>query len=238
MKMTMALILSIGILAGFYSNNQDELIQKNDLIDMKELAHKNNVEIQSWMALSRGTIGQVNDVKEMENQIETFMSNHDSYSWKSILEEENSHYVWQGKKENELGITESIKLKVYKSAGKFKIAITKEAQGKELTAEQINWVRESFKDSTTFYTISGVMKSKGSQLKEIAAMMVEDANGKAVEQLQEKSFVSVSAYSTLFESELLTAKQEKINLQVGLRENVEQKGIDVTIGTPIIITEY
>lgn len=238
MKMTIALILSFGILAGFYSNNQDENIQRNDLEDIVEIANKNNVEIESWMSLSRGKIGQANDVQDMQNQIEQFMSNHDSYKWKSILEEANSHYVWQGQKENEHGIFESIKLKAYKSGEKYEIAITNEAKGNQLTAEQVNWISETFNDSNTFYTISGVMDSKGSQLDKIAEKMVGDANGKAVERLQEKSFVSISAYSKVFESELMTAKKEKINLQVGLRENNENNVIDVTIGTPIITTEY
>lgn len=235
MKMTIALILSFGILAGFFSNN--EATQGNDLGDIKELADKNNVEISSWMALSRGRIGQANDLKDMQHQIEQFMSNHDSYSWKNVLKEDNSHYVWQGKKENEHGIIESIKLKAYKSGGKYEIAVTNEANGKKLTPEQINWVSETFEDSKTFYSISGVMSSKN-KLSLIAEKIVEDAQAKVVEQLQEDAFVSVSAYSKVFESELMTAKQEKINLQVGLRADIENEEIDVTIGTPIITTEY
>lgn len=237
MKMTIALILSFGILAGFY-NDQEEIIQKNDLVDIKEMADKNEVEISSWMALSRGKVGQANNVHEMNQQIETFMSDHGSYSWKSILKEENSHYVWQGLKENDNGITESIKLKAYKSGGKYEIAITNEAKGNQLTADHVEWVSETFVESNTFYTVSGVMKSKANQLDEVAAKMVGNVNAIMVEQLQEKSFVSVSAYSKVFESELKTVKQEKINLQLGLRADADKKEIDVTIGTPIITTEY
>ncbi|MFS0820566.1 YwmB family TATA-box binding protein [Bacillus sp. 1P02SD] len=234
MKMTIALILSFGILAGFFSDN--EATQGNDLGDIKELADKNSVEISSWMALSRSKVGQANDLKEMKHQIEQFMSNHDSYSWKSILEED-SHYVWQGKKENEHGITESIKLKAYLSGGKYEIAVTNEAIGTKLTAEQINWVSETFEDSKTFYSISGVLSSKN-QLSLVLGELIEDAQAKVVEQLQEDTFVSVSAYSKVFESELMTSEQEKINLQVGLRADIENEEIDVTIGTPIITTEY
>ncbi|MCC3358549.1 YwmB family TATA-box binding protein [Bacillus sp. REN16] len=235
MKMTIALILSAGILAGFFSNN--EATKGNDLEDIRLLADKNDVEIATWMALSRGKVGQANDVKDMKNQIEQFMGNHDAYSWKNVLEEENSHYVWQGQKENEHGIKESIKLKAYKSGDKYEIAITNEAEGTKLTADQINWVSETFEDSKTFYSISGVMLSKKNQLSEVAAKIIGDAQAEAVEQLHEDKFVSVSAYSKTFESELMTAKQEKINLQVGLRVNMENE-IDVTIGTPIITTEY
>ncbi|MEH7223284.1 YwmB family TATA-box binding protein [Bacillus sp. JJ1566] len=236
MKLTITLILSVGILAGFFTNN--EATRGNDLEEIKMLAEKNNVEISSWMALSRGKLGQANDVNDMKNQIEVFMSNHDSYSWKKILEEENSHYVWQGQKVNEHGITESIKLKAYKSGEKYEIAITNEAKGTKLTAEQIKWTGESFEDSKTFYSISGVLASKERELVEVVAKMVKDAQAKNVEQLQEEKFVSVSAYSKAFESELMTAEREKINLQIGLRANVEKNEIDVTIGTPIITTEY
>lgn len=236
MKLTITLILSVGILAGFFSNN--EIAQGNDLEDIKILADQNNIEISSWMALSRGKIGQANDVNDMKNQIEQFMSDHDSYNWKNVLEEENSHYVWQGQKENEHGITNSIKLKAYKSGGRYEIAITNEAKGANLTGDQIKWVSEIFKDSKTFYSITGVMSSKQNQLVDVAAKIIEDAQAEAVEQLQEEKFVSVSAYSQTFESELMTAKQEKINLQVGLRANIENDKIDVTIGTPIITTEY
>ncbi len=236
MKMSIVLILSVGILAGFFSNN--DATGGNNLEDIKILADKNNVEIASWMALSRGNVGQANDANDLKNQIEQFMSNHDSYNWKNVLEEENSHYVWQGQKENEQGITESIKLKAYKSGGKYEIAITNEARGTKLTEGQINWISQTFEDSKTFYSITGVMSSKQNKLGDVAAKIVEDAQAKAVEHLQEEKFVSVSAYSDTFESELMTAKQEKINLQIGLRANIENDEIDVTIGTPIITTEY
>ncbi|MEH7385006.1 YwmB family TATA-box binding protein [Bacillus sp. JJ1521] len=236
MKLSIALILSVGILAGFFSNN--EATGGNDLEDIKILVDQNNIEIASWMALSRGNIGQANDVNDMKNQIDQFMSNHDSYNWKKVLEEENSHYVWQGQKENEQGITESIKLKAYKSGGKYEIAITNEAKGTKITEEQINWIGETFEDSKTFYSITGVMSSKENQLGDIAEKIVEDAQAVAVEHLQEEKFVSVSAYSKTFESELMTAKQEKINLQIGLRANIGNNEIDVTIGTPIITIEY
>ncbi|MEH7382671.1 YwmB family TATA-box binding protein [Bacillus sp. JJ1533] len=235
MKMTIALILSFGILAGFFSNNQ--ATQRNDLEEIKILADKNNIEVTAWMALSRGKVGQANDVHDMKNQIEQFMSNHDSYSWKTILEEENSHYVWQGNKTNEYGITESIKLKAYKSSGEYEIAITNEVKGSKLTKEQIQWVSETFEDSKTFYSLSGVMLSSN-KLREVAAGIIEDAEAEAVEQLHEEKFISISAYSKAFESELMTAEQEKINLQIGLRANLESNEIDVTIGTPIITTEY
>ncbi|WP_077620498.1 YwmB family TATA-box binding protein [Bacillus sinesaloumensis] len=236
MKMTIAFILSFGILAGFFSNN--EVVEKNDLEDIKKLADQNDVEIISWMALSRGKIGQANDAKDMLNQVEVFMKNSDSYSWETLLEEKDSHYVWTGQKLNEQGISESIKLKAYKMGEKYEIAITNEAKGNQLTVDQLEWVSKHFNDSKTFYTVSGVMESTEIQLDEVASKFVSDAQAKTVEQLKERSFVSVSAYTTIFDSELLTAKQEKMNLQIGLRMGEDRTKIDVTIGTPIITTEY
>ncbi len=236
--MTIALILSFGILAGFYSNNQDEMINRNDLEDLKVVAENSDVTITSWMALSRSKLGQAKDNDDMKLHVEKIMNEYDTYSWKSILEEENSHYVWQGTRENKLGIAESIKLKAYTSGAKYEIAITHEAKGNELTNDQLEWVSQSFVDADTFYTVSGVSQFNSNQLEEVATSIIAATNGEVVEKLSEKRFVSVSAYSQAFESELLTANQEKINLQVGLRADVEKNKIDITIGTPIITTEY
>jgi len=235
-KTIVAFILSFGILAGFISDN--EKIQQNDFEEIVELALENNVEIKSWMALSRGKVGQATDLNDLNKQIADFMMNHDTYSWKKILEEENSHYVWLGKKENDNGIMESIKLKAYKSGETYKIAITTEVKGTQISDNQVEWVREKMKDDNTFYTVSGVIGSTDIQLNQVAEKMIKDAQGKTVEQLREKSFVSVSAYSDTIETELMTAKREKMNLQIGLRANEESNKIDVTIGTPIITTEY
>lgn len=60
-------------------------------------------------------------------------------------------------------------------------------------------------------------------------------HAKVIEQVGEKTFESVSAYTNEWKDSIMT-NGRKMNLQVGLR--TIKNGTTVTIGTPIITTEY
>ncbi|WP_157796566.1 YwmB family TATA-box binding protein [Bacillus sp. FJAT-45037] len=73
---------------------------------------------------------------------------------------------------------------------------------------------------------------------EEARLMLSDLGATEVESLNEETFVSVSAYNNVWTDAIVTNGQ-KMNLQLALRqEDTMGSGTTVTIGTPIITTEY
>lgn len=68
--------------------------------------------------------------------------------------------------------------------------------------------------------------------------LVRAFSGVSVEELKEETFVSLSAYTELWEQAIYTGHQHKMNLQVALRTEGLGSKTTVTIGTPIITSEY
>jgi hypothetical protein len=68
--------------------------------------------------------------------------------------------------------------------------------------------------------------------------LVQSFSGVSVEGLKEETFVSLSAYTEQWEQAIYTGHNHKMNLQVALRTEGMGSKTTVTIGTPIITSEY
>ncbi|MDD9313984.1 YwmB family TATA-box binding protein [Cytobacillus firmus] len=90
-----------------------------------------------------------------------------------------------------------------------------------------------------YFTVKSKLKPDQHQkLSDKANNILEKLSAQPVEQLVEENFVSVSAYKNSWENFLPTRNNEKMNLQLGLRNNQEDKLISIIIGSPIITIEY
>ncbi|MFN2744594.1 MULTISPECIES: YwmB family TATA-box binding protein [Bacillus] len=74
-------------------------------------------------------------------------------------------------------------------------------------------------------------------LQKKAKELVNEFNAKSVEDLIEPNFVSVSAYTNEWKESIQTEKHQ-MNLQVSLRNAGMGEKLTVTVGTPIVTTEY
>ncbi|MED2942018.1 YwmB family TATA-box binding protein [Bacillus swezeyi] len=74
-------------------------------------------------------------------------------------------------------------------------------------------------------------------LQKKAKELVSEFNAKTVEDLIEPNFVSVSAYTNEWKESIKTDKHQ-MNLQVSLRNAGMGEKLTVTVGTPIVTTEY
>lgn len=238
MKIVFSVLVSISLLAGIYTNNQEDNLKINDMTEMKEIVDENNIVITSWKVYQRKELGTANSSEEMMKKITKFKTTYEDYNWELTLAKENHHYVWNGRKrENSSGMTEGMKLTSYVSGGKYEIGLTYEVKGTELNQNHLAWIEKTFnEEENIFYTIAGNLES--TDIVTLSNEILTSANGEVVEQLNENSFVSISAYSNVFESQLITKNDHPFNMQVGLRVNGETSKIDVTIGTPIITSEY
>ncbi|MGG0185059.1 YwmB family TATA-box binding protein [Bacillus rhizoplanae] len=76
--------------------------------------------------------------------------------------------------------------------------------------------------------IEGVLQDKTNEV-------LKDLSAKAIERVEERAFVSVSAYNKKWNDALSTNK-EKINVQIAIRSTNNKNSI--VVGTPIITSEY
>ena len=82
--------------------------------------------------------------------------------------------------------------------------------------------------------LNGMIDKK---LKKKANELVKEFNATSVEDLIEPNFVSVSAFTNEWKESIKTEKHQ-MNLQVSLRNAGMGEKLTVTVGTPIVTTEY
>ena len=72
-----------------------------------------------------------------------------------------------------------------------------------------------------------------------AKTLLNRFSGKTVESLNEENFISLSAYTDNWDTKIPLGNEEFMNLHIAYRNSNENSGITkVTIGTPIITSEY
>jgi hypothetical protein len=76
--------------------------------------------------------------------------------------------------------------------------------------------------------IEGVLQDKANEV-------LKDLSARTIEKVEERAFVSVSAYNKKWNDALSTNK-EKINVQIAIRSTNNKNTI--VVGTPIITSEY
>ncbi|GAE33645.1 YwmB family TATA-box binding protein [Halalkalibacter akibai] len=148
------------------------------------------------------------------------------------------------------GITESIQFFAYPTPNMkngLSQLITYEVLGTNGSVVESNIVDElveersrdlELHDATTYVQIQVSDRSNMNDIEKKATKWIQQLSAEPVEALKEDSFVSYSAYNPDWNSFIETNGQ-RMNIQVAIRENQRLgAGTTVTIGTPIITTEY
>ncbi|MGG2990379.1 YwmB family TATA-box binding protein, partial [Geobacillus stearothermophilus] len=74
-------------------------------------------------------------------------------------------------------------------------------------------------------------------LQKKAEMLANEFQAKPVEYLVESNFVSLSAYTDKWEQFIMTSN-DKMNVQIAIRSSEMNENHTITVGTPIVTTEY
>jgi len=235
-KTIATIILSLSAIFSYIHSGYSD--SQSDLLDIAEVAEKNGVTIKAWTVYSRESIGHVSSKEEMNARFDAIMNDRQAFSWVKEKEQVDHHYVTTGTKVDANGITQRIVVTAYQTGGVFELNVSHEFSGEKWDEETLHFFESQDFDGETFYTIRGTTEKKASGLSEQARDIMSDFKGTEVEGLHEPSFVSLSAYSDKLETSVMTREHEKMNLQIGLRTMSADEYVGVTIGTPIITTEY
>ncbi|PHD28769.1 hypothetical protein COF37_01045 [Bacillus wiedmannii] len=194
---------------------------------------KNDAKVEkwSWLARETKTISNIhtfqkllNDVKDKANiqkwELEQSPDGYKATSYKKFSSyEERVVVTWS--KENT----------------KENTFIIFEVSGAKWDPKYIQKTNEIFSEKPIIYTcVQGVLNDKiEGVLQNKTNQFLKDLSARAIEQIEERAFVSVSAYNKKWDDALST-NREKINVQIAIRSTDNKDTI--VVGTPIITSEY
>ncbi|OXS61497.1 hypothetical protein B1B00_09000 [Bacillus sp. DSM 27956] len=88
-----------------------------------------------------------------------------------------------------------------------------------------------------YYTLQRFVTKK-LDMEESAKQILNDFQANYVEGLNEDEFLSISAYNSNWQSRIPSKNDKNLNLQLGFRYDSGLNKTNITIGSPIIVTEY
>ncbi|WP_332695824.1 YwmB family TATA-box binding protein [Halalkalibacter lacteus] len=212
----------------------------SELVDIIDVAENKDMLIKSWSAYSKQENIIVRNSNEVENMIENIKKENPRFKW--VKENvQNAHYrkVVGTRPSEDNNLDERIVFTSYEDAGKQVISITHQINGEKWNSESRAVVSEKMQSDSTYFTVRGTMnEAKNDELQSVATDLVAAFSGEVKEGLTESDFVSISAYNQKWDLGIAVNQEDNINLQIGVRNSGQTDSVNVTIGTPIITTEY
>ncbi|MBT2758781.1 YwmB family TATA-box binding protein [Mesobacillus foraminis] len=212
----------------------------NELLQITDVAKEQNINIQSWAMYIKQPIKEYQKVEDVKKQIEQFKQEYNGFFW-DRQEDKGDHYVITGKRNlPSLNTNEKILLIYFPSGDHYNLSITYDVKG-------VGWDHQAFDEIlrkyqteidqfSVFYTIQGHTDLK-SNLKRETDNLLKEFSGQTVELINEPNFISVSASTKRWKNSIPLGNEKDMNLHIAYRNS--NNGITtVTIGTPIITSEY
>ncbi|MFC0612132.1 YwmB family TATA-box binding protein [Scopulibacillus daqui] len=244
-----ALLFIIIFFFGAYSHStaQSRNYQASfkQLEDMVDAVKEQKAEVSHWSLYAREISYPFKRPEDFYEQAGHFKESLPEYKWQSITKEQGTYQLTGYRIIPNTKAKESVSFFAYPQNNQYKTYIIYEVQGNE-------WNRKSWRfnsreiatklskifngKETIFSCVNGKYsgKMKAGLLKRTEQVLAHFSAEK-VEQDNEKTFVSVSAYNRYWKDSIET-NQRKMNLQVALR--TVGNASTITIGTPIITSEY
>ncbi|MFB6729531.1 YwmB family TATA-box binding protein [Bacillus mobilis] len=234
MKLKAILIVVISVVLFLVGYREMKPISDEQKMEsMIATLEKNNAKVEkwSWLARETKTISNIhmfqkllNDVKDKANiqkwELEQSPDGYKATSYKKFSSyEERVVVTWS--KENT----------------KENTFIIFEVSGAKWDPKYIQKTNKIFSEKPIIYTcVQGVLNDKiEGVLQNKTNQVLKDFSARAIEQIEERAFVSVSAYNKKWDDALST-NREKINVQIAIRSTDNKDTI--VVGTPIITSEY
>ncbi len=222
-----------------------------ELTKILEVMDKHEIEVTDWTLYTREQLNSWNAEGEYQNEFRLLKEKTPEFTWEPLLHDE-----LRGQKKavaertyQDIHVTETLTYIIYPHNEQLHSYLIYEVHGaNKLTDEQIerlDWILQNrledlFQNNTKIFTCaSGNSSDKlNFGLTEQADALLADFSAQTIESLKEETFISVSAYTNIWNT-FLTTNNQNMNLQVAIRGTEGLGGkTTVTIGTPIITTEY
>lgn len=243
--MTITAILLLVMITSGYAKTIEKTNEVTHIIDVLK---DKGVKPDKWTMYFRGQTGFTSKGLGYLKQAEELKRNYPEFDW-AVTEDEAGHYKMTGLFErNDIGVSEKMTIITYpqkdQSESYFIYAVEGPVNTNQNWKEIQNLIDHRVEQSVggnpkIFSCVTGTYGDKMVvDLYSQANELVRAFSGVSVEELKEETFVSLSAYTEQWEQAIYTGHQHKMNLQVALRTEGLGSKTTVTIGTPIITSEY
>lgn len=236
---------------GVYTHSSAH-VAKNDptqaLRDILEVTNDEDIALEHWgmytkksSRLSEGRKGYVRKVKEIQSQLPSFQ-------WTKVHKDEEGNLKMSGARtDRRTKVNERITVMAYLQGDQWNAYTIYEVGSDHWSRKSWEQFSPTFHDrlrhyfpenAKVFSCVKGHLFAKmDSSLYQRAQLLLRDFSANPVEKIKEKTFVSLSAYTKQWKPSIQT-QGKRMNLQVALRAHGEKGAATVTIGTPIITSEY
>ncbi|GAF65053.1 hypothetical protein BTS2_1950 [Bacillus sp. TS-2] len=254
MKMGMNLFVVV-VLFGlgyvhFFANSLGGHSLKATAEDLVELAGNQRWEIDEWQILIREEQEMISDKESFKQHVHMMSRIFDNWMVKSVDVTSSEWSALITNNNPSMDTKETVKIFAYPENGQYRVSHTYQLQGSSLhtlSSQQLEPLVQSRMNSFSLDQATIFTQLKTSQnenllanndISHFADQLLESLDATQVEALEEDHFLSVSAYLEDWEQAIET-NGEEMNIQLAIRQ---EQGLGsrttVTIGTPIITTEY
>lgn len=194
---------------------------------------RNGAALQRWSWLAKET-KTISNIHMFERLLSDIGERADIKKWE--FEESKQGYKAVAKKSFS-SYEERVVVTWIKENNKENTFIIYEASGKEWNPKYIEKMDKIFSTEPKIYTcVEGTLNDKiEGVLQNKAKKVLEDLSARVIEHVEERAFVSFSAYTEKWD-DALSKNREKINVQIAVRST--DKKDTIVVGTPIITSEY
>lgn len=234
------------LFSGSYSQTNAQKVS-NPLSDIVHVMQAKDIHVKQWGLYTKRTGRLFETRKGYKQWVEEIKSGLPTFRWTPVTKDKEGHLKITGIHfDRETKVHERFTILAYPRNRKWGTYAVYEIGCDHW--DQKNWrkfsptfydrIHKYFPGNPTIFTcVNGRLDAKiDLVLYDRAQQLIQAFDGKTVEDLKEKTFVSLSAYTDQWKQSIQT-KNHPMNLQVALR-TIDNSAVRVTIGTPIITTEY
>lgn len=228
-----------------FGDNNENRIQLFDLLDVME---NRKIDVEEWALYTSGVVGEIENESELEDKLNEWNALVGNMEWQESEQENNGHQKMRGQRKHEsLPFVEHWTITTYPSRNNHHLYLIYEIKGtnspniekEELFAFVKKRENDLFQQKQEWFSMAkGVSKHISEDLVDEGEKLMSLLSANKVEALKEETFVSISAYNEKWVQSLET-NGKQMNVQIALRQGSRLGSFTtVTIGTPIITTEY
>ncbi|WP_370513464.1 YwmB family TATA-box binding protein [Bacillus sp. SH7-1] len=234
MKLKAILIVALSVvlfLVGY--REMKPISDEKKMESMIAALEKNDAKVEkwSWLARETKTISNIHTFQKLLNEVKDKAN---IQKWE--LEQSPDGYKATSYKKFS-SYEERVVVTWSKENTKENTFIIFEVSGAKWDPKYVKNMNKIFSEKPIIYTcVQGVLNDKiEGVLQNKTNQFLKDLSARAIEQIEERAFVSVSAYNKKWDDALST-NREKINVQIAIRSTDNKDTI--VVGTPIITSEY
>ncbi|WP_270180360.1 YwmB family TATA-box binding protein [Alkalihalobacillus sp. CinArs1] len=246
--------LMIGLLSvmllGSFSHGTSVTFEDDTEAKTAEIANiliDNDVTIKSWSLHTKGKMGFKSISSGKRLTTSELQADSPEYNWIEKVDGDGIVKFIGTKLDSKLGIKDTVTLITYPENDRNSSYLIYNMEVSGFHQEEWRTAYEHFtsqksqffhEDAPVFTCFKGVKDDKMNiVLYKEADKLLNDFEASKVEEVNEETFVSLSAYHKKWK-ETITTNNQRMNLQIALRDTGMGGATTVTIGTPIITTEY